>query len=89
MWHRQNVSTSRYSAQVPPETVGGRGGIKGCVVVDEAVVVEQFLELARGTVTPLIDFLPAFEEAVTVPGTLTLVRTHFLAHDDFRREHRL
>lgn len=50
-------------------------------MVDEAAVVEQFLELARGSSNSLIDFLPAFEEAVTVPGTLTLVRTHFLAHD--------
>lgn len=50
-------------------------------MVDEAAVVEQFLELARGTGTSLIDFLPAFEEAVAVPGTSTLVRTHFLAHD--------
>lgn len=50
-------------------------------MVDEAAVVEQFLELARGTSSSLIDFLPAFEEAVTVPGTSTLVRTHFLAHD--------
>lgn len=50
-------------------------------MVDQAAVVEQFLELARGTGTSLIDFLPAFEEAVAVPGTSTLVRTHFLAHD--------
>lgn len=50
-------------------------------MVDEAAVVEQFLELARGTSNSLIDFLPAFEEAVTVPGTSTLVRMHFLAHD--------
>ncbi len=54
---------------------------QGCVMVDEAAVVEQFLELARGTSSSLIDFLPAFEEAVTVSGTSTLVRTHFLAHD--------
>lgn len=50
-------------------------------MVDEAAVVEQFLELARGTSSSLIDFLPTFGEAVTVPGTSTLVRTHFLAHD--------
>ncbi|MGR6584749.1 HamA C-terminal domain-containing protein (plasmid) [Rhodococcus qingshengii] len=50
-------------------------------MVDEAAVVERFLELARGTDSSLIDFLPAFEEAVAVPGTSTLVRTHFIAHD--------
>lgn len=41
---------------------------RGCVMVDGASVVEHFLELARGTGGSLIDFLPAFEEAVTVPG---------------------
>lgn len=50
-------------------------------MVDEAAVVERFLELARGTDNSLIDFLPAFEKAVAVPGTSTLVRTHFIAHD--------
>ncbi len=50
-------------------------------MVDEAAVVEQLLELARGTGSPLIDFLPAFEEAISVPGTSTFVRTHFIAHD--------
>lgn len=50
-------------------------------MVDEAAIVEQFLELARGTGSSLIDFLPAFEEAVVVPGTSTLARTHFVAHD--------
>ncbi|MEV0983485.1 DUF1837 domain-containing protein [Brevibacterium sp. NPDC049920] len=50
-------------------------------MVDEAAVVEQFIELARGTGDSLISFLPAFEDAVTVPETSTLVRTHFLAHD--------
>lgn len=54
---------------------------QGCVAGDEAAVVEQFIKLARGTGSSLIDFLPAFEKAVTVPGTSTLVRTHFLAHD--------
>lgn len=50
-------------------------------MVDESAVVEQFLELARGTGSSLISFLPAFENAVTVQGTSTLVRTHFIAHD--------
>ncbi|MDN6305960.1 MAG: DUF1837 domain-containing protein [Corynebacterium sp.] len=50
-------------------------------MVDEAAAVEQFLELARGTSDSLVSFLPAFAEAVTVPETSTLVRTHFLAHD--------
>lgn len=50
-------------------------------MVDEAAVIEQFLQLARGTSSSLIDFLPAFEEAVKVSGTSTFVRTHFLAHD--------
>lgn len=50
-------------------------------MIDETAVVEQFLELARGKSSSLIGFLPAFEGAVTVPGTSTLVRTHFLAHD--------
>ncbi|MDV6271513.1 HamA C-terminal domain-containing protein [Rhodococcus globerulus] len=50
-------------------------------MVDEAAVVEQFLELARGTGSSLIDFLQAFDDAVTVSETSTLVRTHFLAHD--------
>jgi hypothetical protein len=36
---------------------------QGCVMVDEAAVVEQLLELDRGTDSSLIDFLPAFEEA--------------------------
>lgn len=50
-------------------------------MVDEDAIVEQFRQLARGTSSSLLGFLPAFEEAVTVPGTKTLVRTHFLAHD--------
>ena len=50
-------------------------------MIDESAVVEQFLELARGTSSSLISFLPAFEDAVTVPETSTIVRTHFLAHD--------
>ncbi|MDO4256337.1 MAG: DUF1837 domain-containing protein [Kocuria sp.] len=54
---------------------------QGRKVVDEAAVIEQFLALARGTSSSLIEFLPAYEEAVTLPGTSTLVRTHFLAHD--------
>lgn len=54
---------------------------QGGVVVDEAAIVEQLLDLARGTGSSLIDFLPAFEEAIAVPGTSTLVRTHFIAHD--------
>lgn len=60
---------------------GGRVREQGCVMVDEAAVVEQFLELARGTSSSLVNFLPAFEEAVTIPGTSTLARTHFIAHD--------
>lgn len=50
-------------------------------MVDEATIVEEFVALARGKSSTLIDFLPTFEEAVTVPGTSTLVRTHFIAHD--------
>lgn len=50
-------------------------------MVDEAAVIEEFLELARGNGTSMISFLPAFEEAIRLPGTSTLVRTHFLAHD--------
>ncbi|WP_337003221.1 MULTISPECIES: HamA C-terminal domain-containing protein [unclassified Microbacterium] len=50
-------------------------------MVDEATIVEEFVALARGKSTTLIDFLPAFQEAVTVPDTSTLVRTHFIAHD--------
>lgn len=45
-------------------------------------VVERFRELARGGNNQgLLDFLPPFEDAVSVPNTSTLVRTHFLAHD--------
>lgn len=54
---------------------------QGSTMVDEAEVVKQFLELARGNGSSLIDFLPAFDDAVTVSETSTLVRTHFLAHD--------
>lgn len=50
-------------------------------MVDEAALIKQFRQLARGTSSSLLGFLPAFEEAVTVSGTKTLVRTHFLAHD--------
>lgn len=50
-------------------------------MVDEGVVVEEFVALARGREDSLIEFLPPFEEAVMVPNTSTLVRTHFLAHD--------
>ena len=50
-------------------------------MVDKDVIVKQFRELARGESDSLLAFLPVFEEAVTVPGTSTLVRTHFLAHD--------
>lgn len=50
-------------------------------MVDEDPIVKQFRQLARGTSDSLLAFLPAFAEAVTVPGTSTLVRTHFLAHD--------
>lgn len=50
-------------------------------MVDEATIVEEFVALVRGKASALIDFLPAFEEAVTVPDTSTLVRTHFIAHD--------
>lgn len=50
-------------------------------MVDEAAVVGHFLELARGTESSLIDFLPAFQEAAVVSETSTLVWTHFLAHD--------
>lgn len=50
-------------------------------MVDRDLIVEQFRQLARGTSDSLLAFLPAFAEAVTVPGTSTLVRTHFLAHD--------
>jgi hypothetical protein len=50
-------------------------------MVDEAGFVTQCLDLARGNSTPLIEFLPAFDTAVNLPGTATVVRTHFLAHD--------
>lgn len=50
-------------------------------MIDGDAIVKQFRELARGTSDSLLAFLPAFAEAVTVPGTSTLVRTHFLAHD--------
>ncbi len=50
-------------------------------MVDEGSIIDQFRQLARGTSNSLLDFLPTFEEGVTVPGTSTLVRTHFLAHD--------
>lgn len=50
-------------------------------MVDEDAIVEQFRHLARGTSNQLLDFLPTFEDTVTVSGTSTLVRTHFLAHD--------
>ncbi len=50
-------------------------------MVDQDVIVKQFRELARGTNNSLLDFLPIFEDTVTVPETSTLVRTHFLAHD--------
>lgn len=45
------------------------------------VIVERFRALTRGERDSLLTFLPVFEEAVTIPGTSTLVRTHFLAHD--------
>ena len=50
-------------------------------MVDQDVIVKQFRELARGTSNSLLEFLPIFEDTVTVPETSTLVRTHFLAHD--------
>lgn len=50
-------------------------------MADDDAIVEQFRLLARGTSDSLLAFLPAFTEAVTVDGTSTLVRTHFLAHD--------
>ena len=54
---------------------------RGYGMVDEAIIVEQFIELARGTGNSIIDFLPAFQAAVSIPETSTVVRTHFLAHD--------
>lgn len=50
-------------------------------MVEAASIVERFQGLVRGENQSLLDFLPLFEDAVTVPGTSTLVRTHFLAHD--------
>lgn len=48
---------------------------------EEAAIIERFQELLRGTDRALLDFLPPFEHAVTIPETATVVRTHFLAHD--------
>ena len=50
-------------------------------MADDDAIVEQFRRLARGESDSLLAFLPIFEKAATVPGTSTLVRTHFLAHD--------
>lgn len=50
-------------------------------MADDDAIIEQFRLLARGTSDSLLAFLPAFADAVTVDGTSTLVRTHFLAHD--------
>lgn len=50
-------------------------------MLEEASVIERFQTLVRGGNGSLLDFLPPFEDAVTVPGTFTLARTHFLAHD--------
>lgn len=50
-------------------------------MVDEDSIIEQFCELARGTSSSLLEFLPTYEDTVTIPETSTLVRTHFLAHD--------
>lgn len=50
-------------------------------MVEEVSVIERFQELVRGENQSLLDFLPAFEDAVMIPGTSTLARTHFLAHD--------
>lgn len=48
---------------------------------EEASIIERFQELLRGEDRSLLDFLPPFEHAVTIPETATVVRTHFLAHD--------
>lgn len=50
-------------------------------MVEVPSFMEQLCDLSRGTATDLLAFLPPYEEALTLPGTLTLVRTHFLAHD--------
>ncbi|MET4590487.1 DUF1837 domain-containing protein [Arthrobacter sp. 754] len=50
-------------------------------MVDETAVVEKFRELVRGEDGALIGLLPPFEESFLIPGTSTLVRTHFVAHD--------
>lgn len=50
-------------------------------MADETEVIERFQELVRGDDRSLIDFLPPFEDNVLIPGTSTLVRTHFIAHD--------
>ena len=50
-------------------------------MAENDAIVEQFRRLLRGTSDSLLAFLPHFAEAVTVEGTSTLVRTHFLAHD--------
>lgn len=56
--------------------------ISGGGLMEEALsVVERFRDLARGGNQALLDFLPPFEDAVAIPDTSTLVRTHFLAHD--------
>lgn len=77
----RDVRSRRYPACVPPRPRVDVVRDQGCGMVDETAVVEQFLELARGTGSSLVNFLPAFEDAVAVTGTSTLARTHFLAHD--------
>lgn len=49
--------------------------------MDETAVVKKFQELIRGEDRSVIDFLPQFEESYLIPGTSTLARTHFIAHD--------
>lgn len=51
-------------------------------MAENDVIVEQFRQLVRGSSDSLLAFLPPFAEAVTVEGTSTLVRTHFLACDE-------
>lgn len=44
-------------------------------------LTNQFLELARGSSTDLLAFLPQFEDELEIDDTKAILRTHFIAHD--------